>query len=82
MELLNRIKRIFGYKRYNADVIKVKRCLPGVLLPKVGSVDAAGMDFYQPESTVIEPHQTQYVTLGLAVEIPKGYMLMLHCYFR
>lgn len=51
--------------------------MPGVLLPKVGSVDAAGMDFYQPESTVIEPHQTQYVSLGLAVEIPKGYMLML-----
>ena len=75
MELLNRIKRIFGYKRYNADVIKIKRCMPGVLLPKVGSVDAAGMDFYQPESVVIEPHQTQYVTLGLAVEIPKGYML-------
>ena len=77
MELLNRIKRIFGYKRYNADVIKVKRCMPGVLLPKVGSVDAAGMDFYQPESVVIEPHQTQYVSLGLAVETPKGYMLML-----
>lgn len=71
------IKRIFGYKRYNADVIKVKRCIPGVLLPKVGSVDAAGMDFHQPESVVIEPHQTQYVSLGLAVEIPKGYMLML-----
>ena len=35
------------------------------------------MDFYQPKSVVIEPHQTQYVTLGLAVEIPKGYMLML-----
>ena len=77
MELLNRIKRIFGYKRYNADVIKVKRCIPGVLLPKVGSVDAAGMDFYQPESMVIKSHETRYITLGLAVEIPKGYMLML-----
>lgn len=77
MELLNRIKRIFGYKRHNADVIKVKRCMPGVLLPKVGSEDAAGMDFYQPESVAIKPHQTQYVTLGLAMEIPKGYMLML-----
>ena len=77
MELLKRIKGIFGYKRYNADVIKVKRCLPGVLLPKVGSVDAAGMDFYHPESVVIEPHQTQYVTRCLAVESPKGYMWML-----
>lgn len=76
--VMSKIKRfLFGDKRYNADIIKVKRCLPGVLMPKVGSEDAAGMDFYQPESVVIEPHQTQYVTLGLAMEIPKGYMLML-----
>ena len=78
MDIINKIKRfLFGDKRYNADIIKVKRCLPGVLLPKVGSEDAAGMDFYQPEGVVIEPHQTQYVTLGLAMEIPKGFMLML-----
>lgn len=68
---------MLGIKRYNADAIKVKRCMPGVLMPKIGSEDAAGMDFYQPESIVIKPHQTQYVTLGLAIEIPKGYMLML-----
>lgn len=56
---------MLGIKRYNADAIKVKRCMPGVLMPKIGSEDAAGMDFYQPESVSIEPHQTQYVTLGL-----------------
>ena len=77
MKLLNKIKCMLGIKRYNADAIKVKRCMPGVLMPKIGSEDAAGMDFYQPESIVIKPHQTQYVTLGLAIEIPKGYMLML-----
>lgn len=77
MKLLNKIKCMLGIKRYNADAIKVKRCMPGVLMPKIGSEDAAGMDFYQPESVEIEPHQTQYVTLGLAMEIPKGYMLML-----
>lgn len=77
MKLLNKIKCMLGYKRYNVDVIKVKRCMPGVLMPKVGSEDAAGMDFYQPENVVVEPHQTQYVTLGLAMEIPKGFMLML-----
>lgn len=77
MKLLNKIKCMLGIKRYKADAIKVKRCMPGVLMPKIGSEDAAGMDFYQPESVVIEPHQTQYVTLGLAMEIPKGYMLML-----
>ena len=47
--VMSKIKRfLFGDKRYNADIIKVKRCLPGVLMPKVGSEDAAGMDFYQP----------------------------------
>ena len=58
MKLLNKIKRVLGYKRYNADVIKVKRCMSSVLMPKIGSEDAAGMDFYQPESITIEPHQT------------------------
>ena len=54
MFVINKIKRfLFGDKRYNADIIKVKRCLPGVLMPKVGSEDAAGMDFYQPEGVVI-----------------------------
>lgn len=77
MKLLNKIKRMLGYKRHNVDVIKVKRCMSSVLMPKIGSVDAAGMDFYQPESITIEPHKTQYVTLGIAMEIPKGYMLML-----
>lgn len=68
-------KFVFGRK--NDNTIKVKRFVHGALMPKVGSADAAGMDFYQPESVVIEPHQTQYVTLGLAMEIPKGFMLML-----
>lgn len=80
MKLLNKIKCMLEIKRYNVDVIKVKRCMSSVLMPKIGSVDAAGMDFYQPESITIEPHQTQYVTLGIAMEIPKGYMLMLAHY--
>ena len=78
MKLVNKIKHlVFGDKERKADIINVKRCMHNVLMPKIGSEDAAGMDFYQPESVVIEPHQTQYVTLGLAIEIPKGYMLML-----
>lgn len=68
-------KFVFG--REEENIIKVKRFMHSALLPKMGSAAAAGMDFYQPESVVIEPHQTQYVTLGLAVEIPKGFMLML-----
>lgn len=76
MGLICKVKKfVFGCEEEN--IIKVKRFMNGVLLPKMGNVAAAGMDFYQPESVVIEPHQTQYVTLGLAMEIPKGYMLML-----
>ena len=76
MGLICKVKKfIFG--REEENTIKLKRFMNGVLLPKMGSAAAAGMDFYQPESVVIEPHQTQYVTLGLAMEIPKGFMLML-----
>lgn len=76
MGLICKVKK-FVFGREEENTIKVKRFMNGVLLPKMGSAAAAGMDFYQPESVVIEPHQTQYVTLGLAMEIPKGYMLML-----
>lgn len=76
MGLICKLKK-FVFGREKENTIKVKRFMHGVLLPKIGSEDAAGMDFYQPESITIEPHQTQYVTLGLAMEIPKGYMLML-----
>lgn len=76
MGLICKLKK-FVFGREEDTTIKVKRFMNGVLLPKIGSADAAGMDFYQPQSVVIEPHQTQYVTLGLMVEIPKGYMLML-----
>ena len=76
MGLICKLKK-FVFGRKNDNTIKVKRFMHGVLMPKIGSADAAGMDFYQPESVVVEPHQTQYVTLGLAMEIPKGYMLML-----
>lgn len=76
MGLICKLKKfVFGHKEENT--IKVKRFMHSALLPKMGSADAAGMDFYQPESITIEPHQTQYVTLGIAMEIPKGYMLML-----
>lgn len=76
MGLICKLKK-FVFGREEDTTIKVKRFMNGALLPKIGSADAAGMDFYQPQSVVIEPHQTQYVTLGLMVEIPKGYMLML-----
>ena len=76
MGLICKLKK-FVFGRENDNTIKVKRFMNGVLLPKMGSADAAGMDFYQPESITLEPHQTQYVTLGIAMEIPKGYMLML-----
>lgn len=76
MGLTCKLKK-FVFGREEENTIKVKRFMNGVLLPKMGSAYAAGMDFYQPESVVIEPHQTQYVTLGLAMEIPKGFMLML-----
>lgn len=37
-------KFVFGCEEEN--IIKVKRFMNGVLLPKMGSAAAAGMDFY------------------------------------
>ncbi|MBQ3102913.1 MAG: dUTP diphosphatase [Oscillospiraceae bacterium] len=56
--------------------IKVKKLHPEAILPKRGSVDAAGSDLYAciPEgSLVIPPHATVRVGTGLAMAIPSGY---------
>ena len=63
--------------RENMKTLKIKKMQNDLEMPKVGTVGAAGIDFYQPDSTVVGAHQTVYVSLGVAVEIPKGYMLML-----
>lgn len=55
--------------------MKVKLLHPDAKLPFYGSEEAAGFDLYSVEDVVLSPGETGFVSLGLAMEIPKGFCL-------
>lgn len=57
--------------------IKIKKLNKNVQLPKQGTQGAAGIDFYLPQTVEFEPNFSKKVPLGVAVEIPKGYVMLL-----
>lgn len=57
--------------------IKIKKLNKNVELPKKGTQDAAGIDFYLPQPVRFEPNYYRKVPLGVAVEIPEGYVMLL-----
>lgn len=57
--------------------IKIKKLNKNVQLPKQGTQGAAGMDFYLPQPVRFWPKRSKKVPLGVAVEIPKGYVMLL-----
>ncbi len=56
--------------------IKIKKLSPSAVVPSLGSVGAAGADLYsaEQEDVVIAPGETKFVGVGLAAEIPQGYV--------
>lgn len=57
--------------------IKIKKLNKNVELPKKGTHGAAGIDFYLPQSVLFWPKRSKKVRLGVAVEIPEGYVMLL-----
>lgn len=57
--------------------IKIKKLNKNVQLPKKGTQGAAGIDFYLPQPVEFEPNYSKKVPLGVAVEIPEGYVMLL-----
>lgn len=57
--------------------IKVRLLSTDAVLPTRGTEESAGVDLYQPTKIKILGNSTALIGLGIAVEIPKGYMLML-----
>lgn len=55
--------------------VKVKKLLPGAVLPSYGSAFAAGADLYACCSEPIEllPGATKFIHTGISVEIPEGF---------
>lgn len=57
--------------------MKVKLMNEYAQLPTRGSKDAAGLDLYCPLHIKVPADSQKKIPLGLAVEIPKGYMGLL-----
>lgn len=57
--------------------IKIKKLNKNVQLPKQSTQGAAGIDFYLPQPVLFEPKRSKKVPLGVAVEIPEGYVMLL-----
>lgn len=57
--------------------IKIKKLNKNVQLPEQSTAGAAGMDFYLPQPVRFWPKRSKKVPLGVAVEIPEGYVMLL-----
>ncbi len=57
------------------NTIRVKRLRENAVLPRRGSVDAAGADLSAclDAPLTIAPHETVFVPTGISVEIPRGF---------
>jgi dUTP pyrophosphatase len=58
-------------------IIKVKKIHPDAKIPCFAHPDDAGMDLYVPETVVLLPGERKSIPLGLAVEIPFGYVMLM-----
>ncbi|MDY7224642.1 dUTP diphosphatase [Halalkalibacterium halodurans] len=57
--------------------IKVKKIRESAILPIYKTDGAAGFDLFAAEDVFIEPGETKRVPLGLAFEIPTGYVMYI-----
>ncbi len=58
-------------------ILKVKKLHEKAKLPYRGSEEAAGLDLYTIESFTLKPGERKLVSTGIAVEIPKGYFMLI-----
>lgn len=57
--------------------LKIKKLSEDAILPIRGTPDSAGYDVYSIEDATIPTQQSVQVHLGIAIEIPKGYVGLL-----
>ncbi|WP_449600378.1 dUTP diphosphatase [Paenibacillus sp. Marseille-Q9583] len=73
--MLDKLRR--GDRRVNAVNVKIKRLHPDAVIPQYATGLAAGFDLVAVEDVVIAPGDTVKVPLGLAFEIPAGYVMIV-----
>lgn len=54
--------------------IKIKRLHKDAKIPEFAYEDDAGMDLYTPERISLRPGERKTIGLGIAIEIPYGYV--------
>ena len=57
--------------------LKIKKIHPGAQIPHYAHSGDAGLDLYVPERVTLMPGERKSVALGLAVEIPEGFVGLL-----
>ena len=57
--------------------IRVKRFDKSLPLPAYQTKGAAGFDFYTRETVTIKPNELALIPLNLAIEVPKGHVILL-----
>ncbi|MFA5623553.1 MAG: dUTP diphosphatase [Bradymonadales bacterium] len=77
MRIANEVKDyIHSIKqKFKLQTIFCKRLSPEARLPKLATVDSAGMDLYAAERCELEPGQRALVKTGIVAELPRGYHL-------
>ena len=60
--------------------VRVKKLRQDAKLPTYGSIGAAGADLYAwlEESVTLQPGETVFITTGLSMEIPEGYVGLIY----
>lgn len=60
--------------------IRIKLLRDGARVPTYGSTQAAGADLYAciEDSVVIAPGESAWITTGVAVELPEGYVGLIY----
>ena len=59
------------------QVLKVKKINKDVELPLIKTDGSAGIDFYMPCDETVPPIGVVKISLGVAVEVPQGHVLLL-----
>lgn len=55
-------------------ILKIKKLHPDAQVPKFAHANDAGLDLYVPETVHLLPGERKSIPLGLAFEIPEGFV--------
>lgn len=77
-ERLAQLSKLRRGERVSSDInVKIKRLHPDAKIPAYATDLAAGFDLVAVEDVVIAPGETAKIPLGLAFEIPAGYVMIV-----